>query len=525
VDPDAGLRLCAAAVREADGAVLAAALRLFQQRPAPVELAPDLVRLLGHEDFKVTHGAGEALEQLGLPAVPALLDAVRRADEKRRQGALHVLLLMERYAGAAGEPVRERLRPEAPLLRRVARRADGALGNALDILGDLAAVDPKTRRLAADLLRAEDAWADPPVENVEPVSPEVRQGDIRRRCLIEYLGERGVPDEQTVALIGERARRDASRWVRDAAVRALSQLVEAHPAALDLLLDVFDQHRLAYHTCEAAMRVGWLKEKAVPALPRLMEMARGPDLARQLSALEALRHMGASAAPAAAAVLAAAGAPRQEVRQRAVETLGEMGPKVEGILDALVRSTADRDQEVARTALRRLAEFGGKEPGVLAALTAALDSPSEWVQDAALTQLCSLRPPTGEALAVLLELLRHEREYVRFRAAEGLRHFDAGAPDLLPALESLLHDAHSWVRETAAETLGRLRPRRGEAVVLLRRYLKDAVLEVQRKAAMSLGWIGGLSRPALPALRKLAAKHPRDTAFRKAVERIEKARP
>ena len=46
---------------------------------------------------------------------------------------------------------------------------------------------------------------------------------------------------------------------------------------------------------------------------------------------------------------------------------------------------------------------------------------------------------------------------------------------------------------------------------------------MQCQAAMSLGWIGALAKSALPALRKLAKKHPTDTAFRKAIQRIEKA--
>jgi HEAT repeat protein len=87
----------------------------------------------------------------------------------------------------------------------------------------------------------------------------------------------------------------------------------------------------------------------------------------------------------------------------------------------------------------------------------------------------------------------------------------------------LLADEDSGMREAAAYTLGRLRPRRAEAVALLRRFLKDPEFEVQRQAAMALGWIGPLSKPALPALRRLAEKHPRDSAFRKAVERITNA--
>src|SRR5207302_1057795 len=119
----------------------------------------------------------------------------------------------------------------------------------------------------------------------------------------------------------------------------------------------------------------------------------------------------------------------------------------------------------------------------------------------------------------LLPQLKHPDRYRRSVVVRGLGQFGTGEPEVLPALESVLQDPVSSVRMAAAETLGGLRPATREVVALLRKYLKDP--DVQREAARALGKIGALSRPALPALRKLAEKHPKDTAYRKAIERIE----
>jgi HEAT repeat protein len=520
-NPEAGRRLFRAALRGgASEPVLLEALRLLAGDPSAAELIPELARLNGHETHEIHHSAGWALVHVGPPAVPAMLEDLDGADPRRRSGAAWVLHMLLDYGSV--RTAREGLLPELPRLRQALRRAGDEVSWILSLLRKLAPGDPETRRIVAEILRAEgdrEMLTDPaqPPEELLWIG-----GGYRRSVLLHYLCEHGVPADMA-ALIDDRARRDACAGVRDAAVSSLGKLAETHPPALDLLLGLFHQRR-KHNDCAAAATLGCLKEKALAALPRLTAMARGPDEARRLSALEALRYMGPAAAPAAEAVIDAARSGSKEVRGKALLTLGALGPTVEGVLPALIERASDPDEDVGSTALRELGRLRSDTPGLVEALAAGLDSPSERVRSEAMGRLCELKPPSPAVLAILVRLLRTREEPMRRRwAMEGMRDFPAGAPGLLPALESLLDDKDEWLRQYAAATLGRLRPRVAETVALLRRFLRDQKLEVQCSAATALGRIGALSGPALPALRKLADKHPRDGDFRKAVERIEKA--
>jgi HEAT repeat protein len=520
-DPDAGRRLCRVIIR--DGAaepVLIAALRLLPGNPAAAELIPELARLNGHETHEVHHSAGWALVHVGPSVVPAMLEELDDPEPRRRHGAVWVLLMLLDWEHA--ETVRELLQPDLPRLREALQRAGDEAGWLLDVLRRLAPRDPETHRIVAEVLRDEgnrEILSDPAEL---PEQSHWVGGGFRRTVLLQYLSEHGVPVELE-DLIADRARRDVCAGARDAALGALGALAPSHPPAFDVLLDLFDRRR-PHHDCAAAVTLGHLKEKALPALPRLVTMVLGSDPERQLSALEALRYMGPAAAPATEAVIAAARSGSKEVRGKALLTLGELGPTVEGVRVALIRGASDRDKDLCCTALRELGRLRSDAPGVVETLTAALSSPQEQVRSTALGELRDLKPPSPAVLTAFVRLLRtSDEQYLRRMAVEGLCNFPTEEPGLLPALEALLDDKQEWVREKAATTLGRLRPRRAEVVALLRRFLKDSEPNVQRLAAMSLGQIGSLSSPALPALRRLAEKHPSDGAFRKAVERIEKA--
>jgi HEAT repeat protein len=382
--------------------------------------------------------------------------------------------------------------------------------------------DPAVSRRLIEILRAE-AEADTR-NGLNRTGPpgHFRLGgsNFRRTNMLEHLANYGIADEADLEVIADRARHDPDRNVHDTAISCLDALAEKHPAALDMLVSLLGQYP---GFCPAAFHLGRMQKKAVPVLPRLIELVRGRDKTARVQALDVLKGMGRHAAPAAPAVRDAAGHKDPPVREAALEALAAIAPADPESVATLLAAVNDRNAEVRRTALMSVARLGSKTPGVLDALRSRLADPDQDQRRHALYLLTRLKPLTRAALPLLFGALKDKAANLRSLALSGLRPFGTGMPGVLKAVtEVLRNDPDAAVRGAAAEELGRLRPFTAAGITALRRALKDRAANVViHQAAAALGRIGPPAGAALPDLHRLAEKHPRDKAIPRAIERIE----
>jgi HEAT repeat protein len=403
----------------------------------------------------VHKAAAAALGEIGAPAVPGLLAALRDAEED---------------------------------VRRMAAAALGEIGDAAAVPGLLAALGDASWYVREAAAAALGQIGAPAVPGLLAALRDAEE-DVRREAAkaLRRIGDAAaVPG--LLAALG-----DASWYVREAAAAALGEIGDAAavPGLLAALRDADWRVRR-----EAAWALGWIGDAA--AVPGLLAALRDAEEDVRREAAWALRKIGDAAA--VPWLLAALGDTNADVREAAAWELGKIGDAaaVPGLLAAL----RDADWRVRRAAAWALGEIGAP---VVPGLLAALRDESRQVREAAAAALRKI----GDAAAVpgLLAALRDESRQVREAAAAlGQIGDEAAVPGLLAALR----DAEEDVRRAAAAALGEI----GDAAAVpgLLAALRDAEEDVRRAAAAALGEIGDAA--AVPGL--LAALGDADWQVREA---------
>jgi HEAT repeat protein len=479
LDPELGAQRCQDAVRQGSKEVRRVALAHLASGPVPAGLLPALVQLFAYPEFLVSADAADAAAQAGLAALPVLLPLIGGEAGSWWRATDALCQLVDPDTSPVAAQAAAALRGQVPLLLETLDRTDYVtLECQLRLLRVLAPGDPGVRRRVVELLRP------------EATGPDRRTGwPGGRRLLIEYLVEQGIPDEEALDLIAAVARNDTNDGARKAAALGLAGLAPDWPRAL----------------------------------PRLFELL-GSDRQETLqAALSAIQEVGPAAAPAAPVLIELARRGDKRVRHAVLPVLRFLGSAVPGVVETLLAALADRDADVRWSASWQLCHFDSRTPGIVPAFGKLVRKGSPQVRNRVLEVLATMRPPTPDMLALFREASTHAEAGVRSRALAGLRPFGGTVAEVLPALVAGLGDAAPQVRRSAARELGRLRPVTATAVTALRKALQDRDPEVPPQAALSLGWIGPASASALPGLRKLAAKHPQDKIYRKAIQRIEDA--
>jgi HEAT repeat protein len=454
VDRAAGLRGCRPVLAEGDRDARRGALRWLPSVADPASLLELAVPFALGEDDNLRREADHALGAAGPPAVPALMEQLEALPPERSERIASGLLEMwwVRW-GHPREALGAAFRPYLPrMLGLLPRSTPWGLYCLLCMIEYLA---PPAAEVAPLLFALLGRFASGRKEDVQ-----------RREHLLSALGKIGLPSEVDLGRVGEIARRDkATRW---SAIHCLARAARTYPRAVDLLLEFLD-YRLDLNY-SAGQVLGDLRHKARPALPRLIELVQGRNVARKVGALEAVARMRNSALAAGPAVVAAARDPNKDVRQKALYALRELGPKVEG---------------------------------ALAAAREALDDPEKGVREWAVQALCGLLKPSEEARQVVRALLRHADPDVRRFGLYRLTDTGFELPDVLATLEKELRDSDPKHRKAVVGALTYMRPRTAAAVPLLRRALDDADNHVRQEAAEALGELGSAARAALPRLREL----------------------
>jgi len=480
--------------------------------PAVRELAADALAKLGWHPDEAASGATYWIVQrqwdrcveIGAPAVPPLIDALRDEDPDVRRAAAEALgQIAARQADAAvGARAAE---PLGVLLRQDPHARQAAAG----VLGRIGA--PAVRPLIAALEQegGDEQVRDAATGALAQIGPPAVEALIAalghkqaRTAAARALGQIGAQQPDPAALARAvkpltAALRDSAYWHRLAAAEALgaitarqtdptlrsqavngltTALEDAHPQVREAARDALEG--LGWEpdagTAGAAYwitRREWERcvQLGAPAVPPLITVLQDREAAIRAAAAGALVQIGAPAVEPLSRALQNRDA---ALRCTAVELLGQIGARQTGAAlrtraaEPLIGALRDGDVAVRRAAANALGQAGDAQ---------ALDPLISTLQDRDVREL---------AVAALGEIgARQTDPGVRSRAVE--------------PLISALKDRAAAMRNAAAEALGRIGdPRAASPLVAL--YRKDP--QANQAAGAALLQIGAPAAPPLVAI-------------------------
>jgi HEAT repeat protein len=249
-------------------------------------------------------------------------------------------------------------------------------------------------------------------------------------------------------------------------------------------------------------------------------------------------------------------------RQEAAQALGAKGAEA---LPAIRKALKDKDWRVRRGATDALAQIGADAKSEMPALVEALKDKDAWVRDGAAVALGKIGRDAKDAAKALAKAATDESVWVRESAMGALRSVTTDKDILLPAATAAVKIRESgWAaKRHAFAVLWQHGKQYKPAIPALLAMLEDrpegmwdstqravelligmdagdkavpALIEMLKTkfrgrpslAARLLGKLGAAARPAIPALKAAAKKHPYErvrAAAKEALEQIAQAKP
>ena len=479
--------------------------------PASTKDIPRYIETLREGNTGSASAARERLAQMGEPAVPALVAALKDEQGEVRAHAAYALRSMGPKAKAAvpalisalQDPVWEVRDDAAGALERIGTNAKDAVPG---LIGALSDANDHVAAHAASALRAvgpDGKGAIPAlIENLSyqgfPALEAQRTLEAFGAVSVPALGramshkEVGVRRRAASALqtIGKdagaavpsliAALKDSDSEVRSTAASALGAIGPAANSAsgslVPLLKDEDSRVRLA--AGEALTKIGADPKTRIPVLVQAM---RDQDVDVWQDAIKTVKGMGTGATPALVTVLRNDSDP--EVRRRAAVALEGLGPAAKGAVPALI--AALKDEKVRFNATVALGRIGPAAQDAVIPLSELLND-----RDLSMNAAIALReigPGSKIALPALIEALRNKNPETRFYAASAVAVIGPEAKSAVPALILLLKDDDPKVRSMAAEALSVFLSGAKATVPALTDALKDEDAEVRDSAAAAVG--------------------------------------
>ena len=460
-------------------------------------IAPALEKLLADEDTRVRLEAAQAIVQVA----PELTDKALAAIVKLAETAVNTKAGL--HAGDVFRPVPEK---SAKVLVPLFDHPDDGLR-----MWAINHVAPLTVR--------------------EPVEDALKNGKTARvrQAAAIALGARygsGVASEP--ALIA--ALKDNEFAVRFAAGMALVQIgTRERPAnftaAIPVLVEGLQQkdEQVRLLASQYLLMSGSVAKAALPALAKLLD-----DKAPEVRFEAALAMVGLDKSSAAGTVPALTEGVKTGTDSnatRAAKALAQLGPVAKDAVPELVKKFGAKNAHLRLYAAEAAARIDpAQAPAAVEVLVALLKDKkfkSNMVRAYALTALRHIGPPAKSALPTLTELLKDDEP---FHADVALAMLAIGTDEAKPALE--------WVRKVMADKshddlydlMVRL-PELGRAarplVPELTAMLKSKTPFERKNAIEALGAIGADAKDALPELKALAEKDPRNDVRQLATEAVE----
>ncbi len=482
-----------------------AILALAAIGPDAKEAAPVLVALLGEpQDFRDpgynerSDACMKALARIGEPAVPGLLDLLKRKDN-RRYLAVRVLtqlgpaardaapalvaLLAEEPSGGSRLVVEP---PEQPVVNGYtvsqAAKALLAIGPAaVPPLSEALGNEKYPRRdLAAALVGLLGADAKPAVPALLAL---VKKGSLPEKAeAVKALGRIKSDDAEVMpallALMKEKDDRIAKfNPEMEVGVRAGVAVGRIDGGRLaECLRD--ENANVRYHAARALQSLGRDGKDALPAL--LAALKDGDAEVRRQAALAVAKvtvAAGVEPQESVKGLAALVGDDDVQVRSTAAYALEQMGPRAREAAPALLESLRGTTGLHRRAIVKALPAVGADPKAFVPVLAEAGREDDLFLRRAVAQSLAAAGPAAKEATPVLVEYLKQKDPYLREDAVKVVAAIGPGAKDAVPALAALLkEDARDAARGEVAEALGRIGPDAGEAV--------PALLEVARNKGL-----------------------------------------
>jgi HEAT repeat protein len=464
-----------------------------------VQAVPVLVEACGQDDIRLHRRAAAVLVRIGAPAAKGLVEALRNKPLGQR-----IEVVLVRLGPAAVPAMRETLADDKKT--EAAAHVLGLIGpRATDAVPDLIVL--LERQQAPTGLRSQAAFAlgrigEPVGDIVKSLSAALKDDKMEvRQQAAEALSWIGPPARPAVPALIAALKDDESKVVRKAC-QALSFIGDG--SAVPALLATFQGDR-AEVVAEAGRALWRLGPKAEQVVPALLPMAQGP-----IDKSAHPRALLASFGPRAVLVLEKAlRDEKAERREAAAEVLGRIGPPARTAVPALIAALKDKSSTVALTAAMALAQIDATRAVPAVPLLAdSLDVPG------AAVALANIGPDARAAVPALIAALKPRKDVANqdaFRAGAPLALARIGTPAVSDLIEAL-KDKREGVAPLAGGALGWILPPPKKAVPALREALKNDRANAAIYAH-ALGQLGSLARPAVPDLTDLLT----DSAVRSVV--------
>ncbi len=419
---------------------------LTQIGAPPAATAPTLLKMLQRKQQVVREAAAEALVALGRPAVPGLVEQIRRPGREARIRAIGML-------GRIGKPAAGSI---LPLIRIQSDKFGGVRSVAQAALD---AIGPAQRRLLPSLLglaRHDDARVR--AAAIRQVGRMGRDGRAALPAMVESLADvnDAVQVEARDVLIGFGKRSvgvlagllaDRRSFVRRRAIEALGKIgPAAAPAVVRMRLLVSDSDvAVRRETVRALGRIGTPEGLVVGALARGLADS---DPTARLIAIAALGAIGRRAAAAVPGLIALEKDPELDVRAARAEALGKIGRPTKLVGPALVKALGD--PFIIRTrAAEGLRKMG--QPAIRALTRSLLDHPKPATRKLVAELLGTMKQST--AVPALMQAMTDPSYAVRFKVHAALA--EIGKP-AVPALTRALADTEADRAASARKVLRKI---------------------------------------------------------------------
>ncbi|WP_435007352.1 HEAT repeat domain-containing protein [Tundrisphaera lichenicola] len=417
------------------------ALALAATDPDPKRLIPSFVSHLKARTDRYAASAMKALEEIGEPVIPAIIEILNGENPASRRHACEALVRIGPSARLAIPALIEALKRPDDWTRDAAIGTLGQIGP--DAVGPLTRAledrDPKVRGGAARALE----HLGPQAANAAP-------------ALIRSLLAPGPIDEPAPA-----RESDNEGWRRDGEPRpagSYAVLRAIGEPAVPVLLGQLDRPEIEARIV-ALRAIGFLGGDAKGTVPRLTTLLSDPKL--RAEAASALGGIGPSARPAIPVLITALKDPIPAFRSRVAETLGRIGwcgrmrPYVyetaaQSAIDPLISALQDPDPSVRAAVARALEDIGDEASAALPRLLVLLGDPSADVRLACLRALPRLGVVQCPEVGTFLGLLKDSDPRVRLASAKLFGNIDLGSDPVISGLLDALDDPNADVRAEVA---------------------------------------------------------------------------
>lgn len=376
-------------------------------------------------------------------------------------------------------------------------------------------------------------------DEVDDLVSKLRSKDTEARAdACEALGKLGAKAKSAVPALEYAVSKDASRFVRRAALQALAEMGPTARSSTAAVLAVFkDNADLRPEAGKTLARIGGAT--AVPSLKGIVDKKTN-DAALRIAAATTLGDFGPEAKTAVKTLRSLLAENDAALKQAGVVALGRIGPDARDVLPELVELTEAKDPALQLAAIEAVGRMGADSKLALRALSNLADNGDSQVAVTAVEGLARVGKNAGPTLAAALKKGDLNRRLLILRAMVAAKMDARGAvaellvlagdeqPDVRKLARTLLDTLGKGAasdlikvlkdpaqpeatRTAAAAALARLEPAK-ENLADLVRLLKEPKVELRRAAADTLPRLGPDAVDALTDL--IVALRDEDAAVR-----------